>query len=113
MAIDLSVVGEHRVDAWRGTFVVGRVDTGGIASNLARSLVLRARAEGDRFQAGIGRPPRSVKLQFQAAGIPAWDRSGPVVVGAGSIVYVPGLGLDARAVAVAGSPRLSIAWRAD
>ena len=113
MAIDLSIVGEHRVDAWHGRFVVDRVDTGGIASTLARSLALRARSQGDRFQAGLGRPPRSLKLQFQTAAVPAWDRAGPVVVGGGTIVYVPGLGLDARAIAVAGSPRLSINWRAD
>ena len=30
---------------------------------------------GDRFQAGVGRPPRSLKLQFQAAGLPAWQRA--------------------------------------
>ena len=113
IAIDLSRVGEHRVDAWRGSFVVSRVSEGGIASSLARSLALRARGVGDKFQAGVGRPPRSLKLQFQAAGVAAWDRTGPVVVGAATIVYVPGLGLDARAVAVAGRPRVSFAWRAD
>ena len=113
LAIDLSRVGEHRIDAWRGSFVVARVCAGGIASSLARSLALRARGAGDQFQAGAGRPPRSLKLQFQAAGVAAWDRAGPVVVGAGTIVYVPGLGLDARAVAVAGRPQVSIEWRAD
>ena len=113
IAIDLGRVGEHRVDPWRGTFVVARVASGGIASGVAQSLVLRARADGDRFQAGPGRPPRSLKLQFQAVGVPAWRRSGPVVVGTGSIVYVPGLGLDARAVSEPGTPRVSIDWRAD
>jgi tRNA(Ile)-lysidine synthase len=113
IAVDLARVGEHRVDAWRGTFIVRRVESGGIPSVVARSLVLRARADGDRFQAGPGRPPRSLKLQFQAAGVPAWQRSGPVVVGVAAIVYVPGLGLDARAVAAAGAPRVSIDWRAD
>jgi tRNA(Ile)-lysidine synthase len=113
IAIDLGRVGEHRVDVWRGTFVVRRVESGGIPSIMARSLVLRARADGDRFQVGAGRPPRSLKLQFQAAGVPAWQRCGPVVGGAESIVYVPGLGLDARAVAAAGTPRVSIDWRAD
>jgi len=113
IAIDLSHVGEHRVDAWRGSFVVRRVPAGGIASRLAQSLELRARCAGDRFQSGAGRPPRSLKLQFQAAGVAAWDRIGPVVVGAGTIVYVPGLGLDARAVALAGRSRVAIDWRAD
>ncbi len=113
LAIDLSRAGEHRVDAWGGCFVVRRVPTGGIASSLARSLALRARGAGDTFQAGAGRPPRSLKLQFQAAGVAAWHRNGPVVVGADTMVYIPGLGLDARAVAVPGQSRVSIDWRAD
>ncbi len=113
IAIDLSRVGDHRVESWHGSFSVRPVDAGGIAASLARSLELRARGVGDRFQSGIGRPPRSLKLQFQAAGVPAWQRSGPVVVGAGRVVYVPGLGLDARAVAEPGTPRLSIDWCAD
>jgi tRNA(Ile)-lysidine synthase len=113
LAIDLGRVGVHRVDAWRGSFIVRPVDSGGIASSLARSLELRGRAAADRFQAGDDRPPRSLKLQFQAAGVPAWERSGPVVVGAGTTVYVPGLGIDARAVAVPGTPRVAIEWRGD
>ncbi len=113
IAIDLSRVGECRVDAWSGTFVVRRAESDGIAASLARSLELRARRPGDRFQAGIDRPPRSLKLQFQAAGVPAWQRDGPIVAGAGTIAYVPGLGLDARAVSMPGVPRVTIDWRAD
>lgn len=113
IAIDLARVGEHRVELWGGTFVVRRAGSQGIAASLARSLELRARLPGDRFQSGIDRPPRSLKLQFQAAGLPAWERGGPIVAGAGTIVYVPGLGLDARALSMPGRPRVTIAWRAD
>lgn len=113
LAVDLSRVGDHRVEAWRGSFAVRRVDAQGIASSLARSLELRARGDGDRFQSGPARPPRSLKLQFQAAGVPVWQRAGPVVVGAGTIVFVAGLGIDARAVAAPGTPQVSIDWRPD
>ncbi len=113
IAIDLHRVGEHRLDAWCGTFVVRRVDSGGVAAMVARSLELRARRAGDRFQSGVGRPPRGLKLQFQAAGVPAWQRSGPIATSADAVVYVPGLGLDARAVAIPGSPRVAIDWRPD
>lgn len=113
IAIDLDREGEHPVDAWCGTFVVRRVDSGGVPATVARSLELRARRAGDRFQAGAGRPPRGLKLQFQAAGVPPWQRSGPIATSVDEIVYVPGLGLDARAVAIPGSPRVVIDWRPD
>ncbi len=113
IAIDLSVVGTHGVAEWRGAFVVRRVRSGGIASFVARSFELRARRAGDRFQAGAGRPPRSLKLQFQSAGVPAWQRSGPILARDGMTVYVPGLGIDARATAMPGAPRVSVEWQPD
>ena len=113
IAIDLSRVGSHRVDEWHGTLVVRRATTDGIAASLARVLELRPRRPGDRFQAGVGRPARSLKLQFQSAGVPAWKRSGPIVASAATLVHVPGLGLDARAVAMPGEPRVTIDWLAD
>ena len=111
--IDLGRVGRHRVDAWHGVFIVRRVTTGGIAATVARSLELRARRPGDRFQAGAMRPARSLKLQFQAAAVPSWQRDGPIAANAELLVYVPGLGLDARAVALPGERRVSIEWIAD
>ena len=113
IGVDLGQAGTHRVDEWRGAFVVCRVRSGGINRLVAQSLEIRARRAGDRFQAGAGRPPRSLKLQFQAAGVPAWQRSGPLLASDELIIYVPGLGLDARAAAMPGGPRVSIEWRAD
>ena len=83
---------------------------GGIAAPLAARLEVRARRPGDRFQAGVGRPPRSLKLQFQAAGLPAWQRQGPVLCLDGVPVFVAGLGIDARAQAASGEPQLALAW---
>jgi tRNA(Ile)-lysidine synthase len=73
-------------------------------------LELRARAPGDRFQAGAGRPPRSLKLQFQARGIAPALRKGPIVRSNGVVAYVPGLGIDARALAGEGESQVSIRW---
>ena len=77
---------------------------------MAARLEVRERRPGDRFQAGAGRPPRSLKLQFQAAGLPAWQRQGPVLSRDGVPVFVAGLGLDARALAPPGEPQLALAW---
>jgi len=86
------------------------VAAGGIAAAAATRLEVRARRPGDRFQAGLGRPPRSLKLQFQAASLPAWQRQGPVLCRDGVSVFVAGLGLDARALAAPGEPQLALAW---
>jgi tRNA(Ile)-lysidine synthase len=110
---DLSRPGVHRFTAWRGAFVVESLRSGGLAVAMAARLELRDRRGGDRFQAGLGRPPRSLKLQYQAAGVPAWQRAGPIACHDDVPVFVPGLGLDARACAADGEPQVGLAWRFD
>ena len=110
MAIDLSRPGVHEVSGWHGAFHVDAVERDGIPLRTAMRLELRARAPRDRFQAGAGRPPRSLKLQFQARGIAPTLRDGPIAESDGVVVYVPGLGIDARALAGAGEPQVSIRW---
>ena len=109
-SIDLSAPGVHEQREWGGAFVVERVVAGGIPAATASRLALRARVPGDRFQAGPARPPRGLKLQYQAAGVPAWLRHGPLACHDGVPVYVPGLGIDARALARPGEPQLSLRW---
>ena len=110
MVVDLSRPGLHEVAAWSGSFRVEPVAQGGIAAATAAHLVVRARRPGDRFQAGTARPPRSLKLQFQGAGIAVPERAAPVVCDAERIVFVPGLGIDARARAAAGEPQVALTW---
>jgi tRNA(Ile)-lysidine synthase len=80
---------------------------------VAAQLEMRARRPGDRFQAGPGRPARSLKLQFQAAGVPARQRTGPVLCHRDALVFVAGLGVDARALAPPGEAQVALAWRPD
>ena len=110
---DLSHSGVHEFAAWRGGFVVEPVTSNGLAVTMAARLLLRDRHAGDRFQAGPGRPPRSLKLQYQSAGVPAWQRAGPIVCHDGVPVFVPGLGIDARARAAEGEPQVRFVWRFD
>ena len=110
VTIDLSRAGVHALAAWRGAFIVEPVMANGVAIGVARDLQIRARLPGDRFQAGAGRPARSLKLQFQAAGVESRQRDGPIACHEGRIVYVPGLGIDARARAGEGEAQVSLRW---
>jgi tRNA(Ile)-lysidine synthase len=61
-------------------FASTRVEQGGIAvATKPHASSCVARAPGDRFQAGARRPPRSLKLQFQARGVAPALRDGPIV----------------------------------
>jgi len=103
-------VGRYRLPGWGGDLQLARVKEGGVPLAWLAHVELRPRAGGERFQAGIGRPPRSLKKQFQAAAIPAWEREGPLVYSGGQLVFVPGLGVDARVVALPGQPQVTPRW---
>lgn len=107
---DLSRPGRHDCPSWHGEWRVRRVDRGGIADAVAASITIRPRKPGDRFQAGPGRPLRSLKLQFQAAGVAEAERRGPVACIEDRVVFVAGLGIDARAMAEPGEPQLELTW---
>ena len=49
----------------------------------------------------------------QAAGIAAWQRDGPLLYSADQLVFVPGLGIDARVQAPPGSAMLGLRWLPD
>ena len=105
--------GAHALPGWGGRLRVERVREGGVPFAWLGRVDLLARSGAERFQAGIGRPPRSLKLQFQAAGVPAWERDGPLVYSGGQLVYVPGLGLDARVIGLPGQPLARLHWMRD
>ena len=102
--------GTHRLPGWGGALRVVRVKEGGVPLAWLAQVELRARSGGERFQAGLGRPARSLKKQFQAAEMPAWERSGPLVFSGGQLVFVPGLGLDARVIGLPGQAQVTLAW---
>lgn len=109
--IELHGAGRYPVEGW-GTLEVspssGPGD--GVPLSLIARLQFRPRGGGEQFQRGRHEPPRSLKKQYQDAGVPAWDREGPIVFAGRQIVFVPGLGLDARAVSVEGEPRMHLRW---
>jgi tRNA(Ile)-lysidine synthase len=102
--------GIHRLPGWGGSLHVVRVKEGGVPLAWLAQVELRQRSGGEQFQAGLGRPPRSLKKQFQASALPAWERAGPLVFSGGQLVFVPGLGLDARVVGLPGQAQVTLAW---
>jgi tRNA(Ile)-lysidine synthase len=109
-SLSLQRAGRRALPGWGGHLVVSRVGEGGVPLAWLGHIELRARSGGEQFQAGIGRPPRSLKKQYQAQGVPAWERDGPLVYSGGQLVFVPGLGLDARVIGLPGQPLVDLRW---
>ena len=84
-----------------------------MAASALACVQVRVREGGERFQSGAGRPPRSLKKQYQAAGLPAWERDGPLIYSADRLVYASGLGIDARCIARPDEPQLTLEWKRD
>ena len=102
--------GRYALPGWGGCLEATRVDEGGVPLAWLARLELKRREGGEQFQAGIGRPPRSLKKQFQAAAVPNWQRDGPLVYSGGQLVFVPGLGIDARVIALPGQAQVALHW---
>jgi tRNA(Ile)-lysidine synthase len=111
--LQITQAGRTALPGWGGTLVVRRVRSGGVPLAWLARLELRARAGGERFQAGPGRPPRSLKKQYQAAGVAQWQRGGPLIYSGGQLVFVPGLGVDARVVGLPGQALVQFEWQPD
>ncbi len=109
--------GQYAIGAWPGFLIVESADADapGVVplASLAR-LQARPRQGGEQFQRAANTPPRSLKKQYQAAGVPAWLRDGPLLWCDGHLLFVPGLGVDARWHAdhdsATGVPCCSLRW---
>ena len=102
--------GTYRVAGWTGRLRVERVAEGGVALDRVAALEARARSGGERFQLGPRRPPRALKKQYQALGIGAAERGGPLLYVGDALVYAPGLGIDARERAAPGVAQVALRW---
>ncbi len=68
-----------------------------VRSFLEKPFVIRPRRGGERLQPDARRPRRTLKNLFQEAGVPPWRREAlPMLFCGGDLVWVPGLGIDAR-----------------
>lgn len=108
LCVDLSRPGDHALSPWPGTLQVRLVADGGLPAALLQHVELRPRSGGEQFQSHAAGVPRSLKKQFQDRGVPAWQRDGPLLWAGGRLLFVPGLGADARAQALPGTPRVEL-----
>jgi tRNA(Ile)-lysidine synthase len=113
VALDLAQAGLHRLPGWPGCIEVTEVGSRGIAPARLAAVRALARRGGETFQPGPGRPSRPLKKQYQAFDIPAWQRDGPLLYDGERLLFVAGLGCDARAWAGTGEPQRDLRWLPD
>jgi tRNA(Ile)-lysidine synthase len=118
MLLDCSQPGRWPVPGWAGCIEVRLLDPAGGEPGLPPAALTAvrpgARVGGEQFQVRPRGLPRSLKKQFQAAGVPEHQRAAPLLWSAdGALLFVPGLGPDARHWASAGQPALALRWCPD
>ena len=114
IALDLSQSGCHQLPEWGGHFLVQAARQDGVPAAILRELHARPRSGGEQFQRVCRGAVRSLKKQFQALAVPQLQRGGPLLYGCGGqLVFVPGLGADARFHAAPGEPQVQLSWVPD
>jgi tRNA(Ile)-lysidine synthase len=106
---------EIPVPSWGGVLRFERTDGEGFDPQwlAAEPLQLRGRTGGERFKPQALRPSKTLRRLFQDAGIAEFERAAlPLVWRDGRLVFVAGLGADARLTDADGE-RIRIEWRAD
>ena len=75
-------------------------------------VTVRLRSGGERLQPDPRRPRRTLKNLFQEAGVPPWERERlPMLYCGRDLVWVPGLGVDARFHAARGGRGVVPSWQ--
>jgi len=108
--LELNRPGRYQVPGWNGEIQVEPSLLVGVKPADLTQVELRRRGDGERFQSTPGGLPRSLKKEFQARRVPAWHRDGPFLYSDGRLLFVPGLGIDARRLGVPGGPLLQLSW---
>jgi tRNA(Ile)-lysidine synthase len=113
-ALDLSRPGFVALPGWGGRFEVLDSTHDGVPPALLQAVRAAARTGGERFHLAARGLARSLKKQYQAAGVPAWARQGPLLwLADGRLLYAPGLGVDATLLAAHGQPQRALRWCPD
>lgn len=91
-----------------------RVSGRGIDSSLLQKhdFHVRLRSGGERLRLDARRPSRTLKNLFQEAGVPPWERERlPLLFCGDDLVWVPGLGVDAKFVNKGTSRGIEPTWK--
>ena len=108
--LSIDAPGAWPLPEWGGVLHVTPCREGGVSPERLRSLSVAGRSGSERFQMGAGRPPRVLKKQFQMLGVPAWERDAPLFWDGEQLLFVPGLGVDARCLAPSGQDQWTLRW---
>jgi tRNA(Ile)-lysidine synthase len=108
--LQVSGEGAYPLPGWGGILRATSARQSGIGLAALRRIDLLPRSGAEQFQMGPGRPPRALKKQYQAAGVRADRRGGPLLYSEGRLLFVPGLGIDARAMAAPGDAQMTLEW---
>jgi tRNA(Ile)-lysidine synthase len=112
--LNLSQAGVLALPAWGGHFAITQVQSEGTPPELLRAVSTAARLGGERLRLAPRAAARSLKKQFQACAVPAWQRDGPLLYTAdGRLLFVPGLGLCGSLWAEPGTLQLGVQWVPD
>jgi tRNA(Ile)-lysidine synthase len=110
-ALSLLRCDRYVLPGWDGALEVFATKERGVAPHRLAQVVATIRAGGERFQLQPAGVARSLKKQWQALGVPVEGRDGPLIHdAAGTLLFAPGLGIDARAWAPAGAPQWGLRW---
>ncbi len=106
--------GEAKLELPGGELRFLRVRGRGIDPRLVKrgGFEVRRRSGGERLQPDPARPRRTLKNLFQEAGIPPWQRERlPLLFCGDDLVWVPGLGIDARYANAGRAGGIEPRWR--
>jgi tRNA(Ile)-lysidine synthase len=120
---DAGIIEKHAQGfRWNGEASIAFPDYGGVlhfdaaergfdpAWLRGQDLEIDFRKGGERLRLAHNRPTRSLKMHYQASGIPAWARGRLPVVNAGfDLLFAAGLGMDCRHV-TEGPGRVALRW---
>lgn len=108
--LDLSRPGRYDLPASRGHLHVEVTRGPGVPRGDLLTVAVRPRSGDARFQSHRGGVPRTLKKAFQAAGIPAPQRGQSVLWIGDRLLFVPGLGTDARVLVERGDDLMALRW---
>jgi tRNA(Ile)-lysidine synthase len=120
---DAGIIDKHaHAFRWQGEASIAFPDYGGVlhfdaaergfdpAWLRAHGLEIDFRKGGEKLKLAHNRPSRSLKMHYQASGIPAWERGRLPIVNAGfDLLFAAGLGMDCRHM-TEGRGRIALRW---
>ncbi len=99
-----------------GMLRVEKIIGAGISANrlAGKKISVRSRIGGEKFRLSAIRPRRSLKILFQEANVPPWQRETiPLLFCDDRLIWVPGIGMEIDFVAQKEEPGLVFSWHTD